>query len=387
MMFTDQHFQALSSFSSTETPCISIYVPTHRANHVEEDRIRFKNALSDVKRNLQNGPLFPSGGMNERETEGFLGEALDLLDDNEFWQNQSDGLAVFIGKDHFHVFTVPVNFNPMTYVKTHFYLRPMMPLLNGEDRFFLLALSQGDVRFFEGHAHHITPVKISDLVPDNLQAAMALDAPEKSLQHHSGGGQTGIHHGHGLHKNQKEWQISTYCRMVDKGLMEMLHDENAPLIIAAVDDLVPLYREVSDYSNIVDFHISGNPENDSPGLLHEKAWSKMKGYFRQEIEIEKDRFSEALAQGKASFALTDILPKAINGRVQTLFLAKDAPVLWGSYDETKNEAVIHEEQRPSSVCLYDLAARKTYDQGGTVWHIDRAEFPNVTAEMNAIYRY
>lgn len=384
-MFNKNKYEELSPYTSTDIPCVSIYIPTHRANQMEKDRITFKNALADVKRNLQMDKVIPGEAMSERAAEGFLTKAYDLLDNQEFWQNQSDGLAVFISKEHFEYFTVPVDFNHLTYVKTHFYLRPMMPLLNGEDRFFILALSQGEIRFFEGHAHHIYPVKIKDLVPANFAEAMAAEDPDKTLQMH--GGKDGIHHGHGLHKDQKNWQLEEYCRQVDKGLMEMLHDENAPLIIAAVDELIPIYTDVSTYSNVVDFHISGNPENESPSMLHEKAWAKMKNYFTQNREERKEEFLAAMQDDKASFAVTEVIPRAINGRVEKLYLDKNAPVLWGMFDKSKNKIEIHEEQQPYSVCLYDLAARKTFEQGGEVVHIDRMESPQFTAETSAIFRY
>ncbi len=388
MLFKLQHYNELAKVYSPDTPCVSIFIPTHRAGHVQEDKIRFKNALTDVKRNLQNDELFVNGGMSERKAEGFLTPAYDLLDNHDFWLHLSDGLAVFIGEGRFEYFTVPIDLNPLTYVKHHFYLRPLMPLLNGEDRFFLLALSQGEVRFFEGHKYHITPVKISDLVPSGMEEALALEDPEKTLQMRNTGREgSSVFHGHGIHKDQQDWQLEQYCRMVDDGLMKMLHDEKAPMIIAAVDELVSTYRKVSGYSNIVDFHVSGNPENDDPTLLHEKAWGKMKNYFRREMEAQKEQFSEALAKDQASFSLLDIVPAAINGKVQTLFLAKDAPVLWGFYNEADNSVSIHEEQKPFSVCLHNLAAMKTFEQSGVVYHRDRMEFPQVTSEANAIYRY
>jgi hypothetical protein len=388
MLFNQQNFKDLSKVYSKDMPCVSIFIPTHRAGHVQEDKIRFKNALAGVKHNLQNDDLFVGGGLIERQAEGFLTPVYDLLDDHDFWMHLSDGLAVFIGKDRFEHYRVPIDLNPLTYVKHHFYLRPLMPLLNGEDRFFVLALSQGGVRFFEGHAYSITPVKINDLVPGGLEEALALEDPEKSLQvRNTGPQQAFMFHGHGIHKDQQDWQIEQYCRMVDDGLMKMLHDENAPMIVLATDELAGVYRRVSNYSNVMDFHVSGNPENYGPALVHEKAWDKMKTHFRSNLERQKELFGEALAKDRASASIHDVVPAAVIGRVQTLFLAKDAPVLWGFYNEADNSITIHEDQRPYSICLHDLAAVQTFEQGGVVYHIDRMDFPQVTSQVNAIYRY
>ena len=212
-----------------------------------------------------------------------------------------------------------------------------MPLVDSNDRFFLLVLSKGEVRFFEGHRYSITPVKINDLVPANFEEAMSVEDPEKSLQFYNSGpnrgndSQDSIHHGHGIHKDQRVWQLETYCRMVDSGLMEMLHDEKAPMIIGGVEDIVAIYQDVSNYKYIVDENVSGNLEEDDPVLLHEKAWSKMKLHFKEGLEQQKEKFDAAMARNEASSTILDIVPAAINGRIDTLFLSKDVPVVWGEY--------------------------------------------------------
>ena len=381
-MFNKNNFKKLANILSPDTPCVSMFIPTHRAGHVQKDMIQFKNALADAKERLQNENHYLGNNMTEKEAKGFLTPAYDLMEDKDFWLHLSDGLAIFIGKNHFKYYLAPVHFNSLVYVKNHFYLRPLMPLLNTDDRFFILALSQGQVRFFEGRQYSITPVKIKDLVPANFDEAMAYEDPDKTLQAHQD-----IYHGHGLHKDQKGWQLEQYCRMVDDGLMKMLHDEDAPMIIAGVDELVAVFKSVSKYGNIAGPNVSGNVENDDPTLLHEKAWNLMKDHFNEKRNKEKETFEAALAEEKASSSILEIVPNAINGKIKTLILAKDAPVLWGDYSEKDNLATIHENQHPHSVCLYNLAAIKTFEQGGKVIHIAPEKSTVFSKQANAIYRY
>ena len=259
MTFNSKKFNRLSNIFTTGEACISIYIPTHRAGQVQEDKIRFKNALSEAVNKLIDANMLLTEEFDKKSARKFLSPAFDLLEDNDFWMHLSDGLAVFLNGHLFEYFVVPINFNQQIHVGSSFYLRHLLPLMTGDDRFFLLALSQGEVRFFEGHKHHITPVIINDLVPESTSAVMQF-AREPVLQGHSAG--TYIHHGQGVGKDDHNKDLKQYFRQIDRGLMEMLFDERAPMVIAAVDYLVPLYKEISKYPHIVDAHISGNPEND-----------------------------------------------------------------------------------------------------------------------------
>lgn len=361
-----------------EENCVSIYIPTHRAGNNLEDNIRFKNALSDAQNKLI------ETGMTKNEAIIYLAKGYELLDNSEFWMHMSDGLAVYIGKDQFDYYTVPLDFNPFVQVHNSYYVRPMMPLLSGENRFFVLALSQNEVRFFEGDQYSITPVVIDDLVPANMEAALMLDA-DSTLQNHSGQG-AAIFHGQGAGKDNKNAHLRDYFNQVDKGLMNMLHDEQVPMVIAAVDYLIPLFKEVSDYKHIMDVHISGNPEHSDPTVLHEKAWNVMKAHFSQRKTDLSEQFTAYMSEDKASFFIYDIIPAAVEGKVDTLFMNKDLHI-WGKYDKTTHNIEIHKTQKADSDCLLDMAAKETYLQGGTIYNVPMEEMPQMTAMVNAIYRY
>lgn len=379
-MINSQNFKALSA--RQEDNCVSIYIPTYRANHVQEDHLRFKNALSDAVKQLT------QKGMDKNQAHGFLNKAYDLLENRNFWRHLSEGLAVFIGQDFFEHHIIPVDVNPMVYVGTEFYLRPLIPALTEEARFFVLALSQDEVRFFEGSKHSITPVNIDDLVPENIMEATFNEQEQEQLFQSTSAHQYGPKtlQGHGDPIRQPHRDLYKYFRYIDEGLMKMLHDEQAPLLIAAVDYLVPIYKEVTTYKYIVEDHIGGNPEGWDALQLHEEAWSKIGHYFKANQEQAKEDFGLYLSQNKASFSINEVVPAAINGRIQTLFVDKDQET-WGVYTEENNAITIHDQQQENSVPLLELAAKRTLLNGGTVYNIAQEDMPQSTAEVNALFRY
>jgi len=143
-MITREKFESL--LSNDQKPCVSVYIPTHRSGHVQEDRLQLKNALKNASHELMNF------GLSEKEAFRFLTAGYQLLESEDFWLNLSDGLGLLFGPDYYEYFILPVRVETLVQVSDEFYLRPMIPALTGRQRFFLLALSQNEIRFFEGTA-------------------------------------------------------------------------------------------------------------------------------------------------------------------------------------------------------------------------------------------
>jgi hypothetical protein len=379
MLLTNTQFQQLAQ--PKNSTCVSIYIPTYRAGNTQEDQLRFKNALKE------SGNYLKEQGFSEQQALRYLKEGYGLLDDENFWSHLSDGLAVFISEDSFEYHILPVNFNPFVDVSNTFYLRPLIPLLNGEDRFFLLALSQNEVRFFEGTRYSISPVKIDDLVPANMEEALNIDEVGDALQAHSGNGQQAqVYHGHAPQSDQKRADLKAYFREVDNGLMKMLHDEQAPMILAAVDYLIPIYREVSGYDALVNPHISGNPESADPVLLHEKAWSALKGIFSRQRKRFHHQFTQYLNDGKAGMSIADVVLAAEQGRIKALFIDKDAHV-WGTFHIKDLSLKTAIKKEPHMEDLLERAAVLTYQKGGLVYQVEKDQLPASNTPIAAIYRY
>lgn len=381
-MINDQSFRALAE--RQEEPCVSIYIPTYRSGRVNEDQLRFKNALKQARHNLQE-----QYGMKEADAESFLKAARHLQEDERFWTKQSDGLAVFIGESFFQYESVPVDFEPIVQVGSSYYLRPLIPALSSDEKFYLLALSQGAVKLYEAGRSHITPIDISGLVPLNMQEALLLDDPQAQIQHHSGNGGSNqaIFHGHGKGQDDKNAEIKDYFDQVDRGLREFFCDDDTPLLLAGVDYLIPIYRDANKYNFLLeDTHVSGNVEHDKPGLLHEKAWTKVAPFFDQQRKRDLQLFEDNLAQNEASFSIHDVVPAAINGRVTALFVNKDSQV-YGTYDESTNSINLNGDGQQAGEDLLNRAAVATYLTGGRVYNLPRTDLPRPTSDIAAIYRY
>ncbi len=149
--------------------CVSIYMPIHPAGpEVRQDPIRFKNLIKEAEAQLIDAGLEPqeatallqNAGLEPQEATALLQKAIEL-DTQEFWEQMGDlGLAIFVSQDFFRYYTLPLNFQELVVVTDRFHVKPLLPILNGNGRFYLLALSQQDVRFFEGTHYTINECQI-----------------------------------------------------------------------------------------------------------------------------------------------------------------------------------------------------------------------------------
>lgn len=83
--------------------------------------------------------------------------------------------------------------------------------------------------------------------------------------------------------------------------------------------------------------------------------------------------------------LSEILPAAYYGRVESLFVAIDQEQ-WGSFDAATNTLQLRQEAEPGDVDLLDVAATQTFLHGGAVYALNWTEVPG-EALAAAVFRY
>jgi hypothetical protein len=366
--------------------CVSIFIPTHRAGQEVNqgiDQKVLKNQLKAVRRSLEEYQL------GEGEIDELLQPATELLADGDFWKNRSDGLALFISPGEFIYYSLPVEFDTFTFVNTHYYLAPLIPYLNNEGRFYLLALSLNAVKLYEGSPHHLDEIEeAAQHLPASLEDALGKFTKERNLQFRTQqtGDKNPMYHGHGAGKEDAKAEILKYFRVINDGLMNILRDEKAPLLIAAVEYLVPIFAEANDYKYLWDESIAGNPEHEELSSLHKKAWQLLADHFDSERSEKSGQFEEALSNKRAAYKMDEVVPAAINQRVDALFVSKGDEV-WGTFDREHNDIRIENEKTEHNTGLLNLAATHTLLNGGRVFMMPPDKMPESTSKLNALLRY
>ena len=380
--FAKKDFEELANIH--DTCCISIYIPTKRVGkEVDEGQgqLQLKNCMKKIRDELK------QCNCSNGEIENYLKPIDLLLEDTMFWRNQLDGLAIFLNKKEMWYYSLPLPFKKYTYVSDHFYLLPLIPIFNGDGKYYLLNLSQGRIQFFEGSRHSIKEIMVDDLLPENLEEAIGDDYPQKNLQFRSGGGkENAVFHGHGAGKDSFDKEIEKFFRSVDDGLMELIRHEKYPLIIACQDQYYPTYKKINSYAYLFGQHISTNPEQEDVRILHEKAWLLVKDFFQQYQKNKVKEFRDLNHFAKASSELEKIIRAAVDGRVDSLFILITTEIN-GLYDLENRSVIIDEAKSINNASLINLAAVKSFMQGAKVYLVYSEEMPLKGTSMNAIFRY
>jgi len=360
---------------------VSIYMPTHIAGpEIRQDPIRLKNLLSEAEESLL------AAGMDNRAVREMLAPGFDLLENLHFWRHQSSGLALFFTPETMRLYRLPLAFESVVVASDRFHLKPLLPLFFSNRYFYILALSQNQVRFFQSTRHCISEIELED-VPTSLDEALQYDDPEEHLQFHAGGGSgtAPTYHGQGVGTTHDKEAIRRFLLKVSKGLHPYLNGESAPLVLASVDEFQPIYREVEDYPHLLDRGVSGNPDVAEPDELREAAWEKVSALVEQSRERALEQYHTLIGTGKASDRFSEVLKAACRGQVDVLFAAADTQC-WGTFDAQSGELDRHEEAQPEDIDLLDVAAMQTFLQGGNVYILGEEKMPAETSAA-AVYRY
>lgn len=386
-MHIPSRFEIKTLMQDCHDPCLSVFLPVERVGPlVEQNALRLRNLLRDLAWQLERHPRFSS-----KKAE--LLEPLQALPaDEEFWIGEGEGLALFRNLERIRCYRLPDRVKEQAVVASHFYLKPLLPLLGNDGRFYLLALSQNAIRLLEGTRSTIEELLLPEQIPESLADALGDTQPGKELQYHSsasgalvgkGGRRALVFHGKGAGDDARE-RLAHYFHRINRGLHEILHDETAPLLLAGVEYLLALYRQVNTYPHMLRHGLIGNPDDVSARTLHQQAWPLVEPVLQQAQQDAFALYQEIAGTEQASCNLSLIVPAAAEGRVATLFAARDQEQ-WGSFDPLSQTLEMRETAQAGDDDLLERAEVQTILHGGAVYLLEGDRVPG--GQAAAILRY
>lgn len=308
-------------------PCVTIILPPYQpGGQAQAPAALLKTFLQDAARHLA-ARRTPESSIQE-----LLGPLADLVDDAELLRGSRWGSALFRAAGifrHVHLTQTPP---PEVTVAGCFHIRPLLDELNLPPDFYVLKLFKDHVALTRCEGLRAVPVDLPRGVPQTLEEAMALEAPDHDLENRSsagpgsgtgtGPGHTrGVRFGTGGARESQHAHLADFYKIVDRGLSDLLRGWGASLVLAGVDEDTALYRGINSYPNLLPGSIHGSAEVYLPEaflLRHGSTMLREAGHTRQ---------AKALAQWKERVApnrfLTDtytIFPAAFEGRIHKLYV-------------------------------------------------------------------
>jgi hypothetical protein len=358
-------------------------MPTDAGADYDKNRIRFKTLVGRAEK------LLEESDCGSREVEELLRPARKLIMERPFWKASSRGLAMYLAPGIRRTYRLPFEPEERAHVGERFLIRPMVRLVARERRYMLLALGLGDNRLFEATPHTIREIPAENL-PEGISETLRFDVFEKHLQGHataraSGSGARMTFHGHGSSKEDRTSQVRRYVHSVAHGITDLLAGETAPLVVATLPYLLPVFRSACGYPHLADGSVAVDPGHMEVDELHRRSLEAAESVFAAELDRALERYGDAAAGGEASSDPAEVVLAAVEGRVNTLLLAEGTGH-FGRLDPDSREVVVREEPQEGDTDLSDLAAAHSLLAGGRVLAAPRERMPN-RAPLAAIMRY
>ncbi len=348
---------------------ISIYLATTpETQHIDAARIRLKQLTNDAVAQLE------QVGVAKRTIWPIEEQLHDLMDDDDFWRTQANSLAIFATPDSLRTHRLPNRLTETVQVADRFHLKPLLRAVSMPQHAFVLALAENEVRVIELLGDQpAQEIRVPGLPKDAASVAGTANVNSRSYSGRQGGGEGQKHH------------LRQYCRQIDAALRALLSGRSEPLILAATDPLLSIYRSINTHPHLADAAIETSPVRIPAHDLGAEA-RKIVDQLNAESVADFGRlYAERENEGRATTQVARTARAATFGAVDTLLVDMDS-VVPGLVDEETGEITFDKEDSAVSYGVIDEIAGRVLANGGRVLAVRRADIPQ-EAELAAILRY
>ena len=355
--------------ASRSEASVSFYLSTTpETQNIGQARIALGNLLTQAVAQLE------AAGTDKRTIWPIEEQVNDLLDDDDFWRFQANALAVFVTPQGLRSFRLPNHLTEMVQVSDRFHIKPLLRAVSVQQHAFVLALAENEVRLVEVFADlPAQELKVPEMPKDAASAAGTANVNSRSYAQRKGGAEG------------QNVLLRAFCRKVDTALRPVLSGRTEPLIIAATDPLLSMFRSVSSHDHLAGESIRTSPARKTPAELADEARPILDGLHRQTLAEVHDLFAARAAEGRASTQVAHAARAATFGAVDTLLVDIDE-VVPGTIDETTGEVTLETTESASSYGVVDEIAGRVLASGGRVLAVRRGDIPQGAA-LAAILRY
>jgi len=357
-----------------ESPCLSLYQPTHRHHPGnQEDPIRFRNLVKELDQSLQK--KYPS-----EEVRALLEPFEALSRDHDFWNHTTDGLAVFGAPGFFQVFGLQRTTPELAVVADSFHTKPLWRYLQSADRFQVLALNLHEIKLFEGNRDALDEIDLASGVPHTLTEALGeeLTEPHQTVASYggTGGGSVAMRHGH--EDNEMDDDRERFFHKVDRAILESHSQPSGlPLILAALPEHQGHFRKHSQNPFLLEEGIEVHPDELTMTEFRERAWHIFQPQYQAGLAELADEFAVAKSKGLGQEDLKQVAEAAAAGRIATLLIEADRQIS-GQIDGATGEVEFKDLSHPEVDDLLDDLGELVLNTGGRVVVVPADQMPTKT---------
>jgi hypothetical protein len=342
--------------------CVSIIVPTHRLSPDRRvDKLEVERAIDKAKQFLE----FKYA---ESEIKPLL-QALDELYKDINFTHNSDGLGLYVSPNIKKAvqFFSPVEEKVM--VGDNFEMRDLMYKLNYANPYFVLLLTEKDVKLFEGTWDNLTEINDKNF-PKEYHEEYIYNPPSPGTSY------AGYAHVKSFEKDKpalEEIRFKDFFRQADESLNDYLKN-TAPLIILAPEEELEWFEKISKHKKQIVKKIAGSYNYSNQKQLADIVWPAMRLHFDNEIEQLIKEFKEKIGESHGISGIQEVWKAAKEGKAFKLLVEKDYSKP-GFVDKDAYHLYLHTPQKPHTILAdaVDDVIEMVLEKNGQVFFTDNGK--------------
>lgn len=308
-------------------PCVSLYMPLHGTPaEAAADALRYRKLLRQAERALRLR-------WSLTELRPVLAQFAALLEEGGGWNGGltrlgGAGLAAFASRDGSRVFRLAQAPQELVYVGEHFHLKPLLRVLQSEERYQVLTLTLERAQLYEGTRETLDVLDMSP-VPASLTDALGTELTEPYLKvtRSYGGGAAGpapMFHGQHDRKEERNLDRERFFRIIDHGIHEHFSKRSRlPLVLVGLAENAAHFRLLSRNPLLLAEGVAVDPGALTAEQLHEATWRVVAPHFDSRVRRLVSEYQEARAHGRGSDRAEEVAAALAEGRVGTLLVEAD----------------------------------------------------------------
>jgi hypothetical protein len=336
---------------------VSLYLPlSPEQRDIRQQSAEIRKTFEDLEQKLE------QHGLDVRRQAVVLEPLRERLENLNLATHRDPSLAVFFGADILEVIALPVALPRSIAVGHYFDIKPLLPLMERNRRFWLLALSEGRARLF-----NMTPFYSEEV---ELKLASSAKETMPPTEH-------GTEDDTPSEIASRDTLLSHINELID-ALKSELRTDSAPIVLASEPKIGGHFRKAADFPQLLEESLILNPHAFHPSELQEKALKMMQPALETSVEDVLTQIEARLGDAASNVAikLEEILAAAEEGRVDALLVASDE-ALWGNFEPGK-VLVAHGRPSGKDEDLLNRAAVVTLRNGGRAFAVPRARIPRAS---------
>lgn len=364
-----------------ESPCLSLYQPTHRQHPDNtQDPIRFRNLVKKLEESLRQ--KYP-----KREIKPLLQPFEALAEDRDFWNHTADGLAVLGAPGLFRVYRLQRPVAELVVVADSFHTKPLMRITQSADRYQILGLSRDAFKVFEGNRDALDETLPGEGVLVTADELLGKDAGSREGAHRTyGPAGDAAWHGTDVKQDAADRDTEQFFRAVDRAVLQHWSQPSGMrLILAALPEHHHRFRAISSNPFLMKDALDVHPDAVSLDALRERAWQLVQPHYLERLAGLVDAFGAAAAKGQGADGLGEIARAAIDGRIATLLIEADR-LIPGTIDVAGGTIVPGDLADPDVDDALDDLGERVLKAGGEVVIVPAERMPTQSGAA-AIYRF